>query len=106
MLLMVPPVDVTEDVPPAMKRFGAISSSEELVALSQFEMLRNTARSMQWAVRVFSSWAEESNKENEVQCPTDLLETVINPEKLGRWLSKFLVSGHGPCVFEFCCYSF
>ena len=89
----VSPSEVTEDVPPAkIKRFGAVPSSEELVALSRFEVPRNTARSTQWAVKVFSSWAEENNKENEVQCPTDLLERVTDPEKLGRWLSKFLVS--------------
>lgn len=91
-LLTAAPAEVTEDVPPAKKRFGAVPSSEELVALSQFEVPRNTARSTHWAVKVFTSWAEENNKENEVQCPTDLLETVTEPQELGRWLSKFLVS--------------
>ena len=41
--------EVTEDVPPAKKRFGAIPNSKELVVLSQFEVPRNTARSTQWA---------------------------------------------------------
>ena len=54
-----------DDVPPMKKRFDAIPSSEELVTLSQFEVLRNTARSTQWVVKVFSSWAEENTK-NEV----------------------------------------
>ena len=75
-----------------IKGFGTVPSSDELVVLPQFEVPRNTARNTQWAVKVFISWAEENNTENEVQCPTELLETVTDPEKLGRWLSKFLVS--------------
>ena len=56
----VSPSEVTEDVPPAkIKRFSAVPSSEELVALSRFEVPRNTARSTQWAVKVLRSWAEE-----------------------------------------------
>ena len=89
----VSPSEVTADVPPLkIKGFGTVPSSDELVVLPQFEVPRNTARNTQWAVKVFISWAEENNTENEVQCPTELLETVTDPEKLGRWLSKFLVS--------------
>ena len=51
-LLTVAPAEVTEDVPPVKKRFGAVHSSEELVVLSQFEVPRNTVRSTQWPVKV------------------------------------------------------
>ena len=84
---------VTSDAPSTKhRRFGAVRSSDELALLSQIEVLRNTKRSTQWAVKVFNSWVEESNVENELQYPIHLLEMVTDPGKLGRWLSQFQVS--------------
>ena len=86
------PSQVTSDAPSMKrKRFGAVPSSGELASLSQIKVPRNTEKSTQWAVKVFNSWREESNAENELQCPIDLLETVTDPGKFGRWLSQFLV---------------
>ena len=73
-----------------MERFN-FSSEDELQELSKGHVPANTARSTQWALKVFQLWKETRNErfpDNAV--PDNLFETG-DPSQLTTHLSRFVV---------------
>ena len=78
--------------PSKKARFATPLSETKMMEIQKGPVVPNTEKSTAWALRTFTDWRNERNKQPATgdQCPTDLLE---NPEaeKLNFWLSRFVI---------------
>ena len=78
--------------PSKKARFATPLSETKMMEIQKGPVVPNTEKSTAWALRTFTDWRNERNKQPATgdQCPTDLLE---NPEaeKLNFWLSRVVI---------------
>ncbi len=86
--------------PPAKKRKLSLSlrhrrfnetSTEEIVALEQIQVPKNTEVSSRWAVKNLTDWFADYQERNEASpCPESLLTPLASEEDLNKYLTIFI----------------
>ena len=67
-------------------------SDEDAKKLQKSFIPKNTQRSTNWAIKVFSQWKKAREDSGLELCPDDLLELAV-PEDLCKWLPLFVAEG-------------
>ena len=86
--------DDLEDFQPLRKKpkFKAPLADDEMATVSKGFVPPNTRKNTTWAVKVFSEWKAERNKNaggSRSLCPDSLLERP-DPAQINTWLSRFV----------------
>ena len=72
-------------------RFNKTCDEAEIVKSSKGVVPQNTARSTNWARRVFQEWVTQKNKRSEEKFPTDLFDNSHSAEIICKCLQRFVL---------------